>query len=45
MEAKIIEEKTGVSTIAAVDGMLINFGESINVQASRKTQKSLNKFF
>lgn len=44
-EAKIIEEKTSVSTVAAVDGMLINFGESINVQASRKAQKSLNKFF
>jgi len=44
-EAKLIEEKTGVTTIAAVDGMLINFGETINVQTSRKTQQGLNKFF
>lgn len=44
-EAKLIEEKTGVSTVAAVDGMLINFGETINVRASRKAQQDLNKFF
>jgi len=44
-EAKLIEEKTGVPTVAAVDGMRINFGETISVQASRKTQKGLNKFF
>lgn len=43
-EAKLIEEKTGVPTVAAVDGMLINFGEAINIQASRKTQQGLNKF-
>jgi phosphoribosyl 1,2-cyclic phosphodiesterase len=44
-EAKLIEEKTGVLTIAAVDGMLISFGETINVKASRKTQQGLNRFF
>ena len=44
-EAKLIEEKTGVPTVAAVDGMLINFGEAINVQASRKAREGLNKFF
>lgn len=44
-EAKLIEEKTGVPTVAAVDGMLINFGETINVQASRKTQQGINRFF
>jgi phosphoribosyl 1,2-cyclic phosphodiesterase len=44
-EAKLIEEKTGVSTVAAVDGMLVSFGETINVQASRKAQQGLNKFF
>jgi phosphoribosyl 1,2-cyclic phosphodiesterase len=44
-EAKLIEEKTSVSTVAAVDGMLINFGETINVRASRKAQQDLNKFF
>jgi phosphoribosyl 1,2-cyclic phosphodiesterase len=44
-EAKLIEEKTGVSAVAAVDGMLIQFGEVINVQMSRKTQQGLNRFF
>jgi phosphoribosyl 1,2-cyclic phosphodiesterase len=44
-EAKLIKEKTGVSTVAAVDGMLINFGETINMQMSRKTQQGLNRFF
>jgi phosphoribosyl 1,2-cyclic phosphodiesterase len=45
-EAKLIEEKTGVPTVAAVDGMLIAFGETINVQMrGRKTQQGLNKFF
>jgi len=45
-EAKLIEEKTGIPTIAAVDGMLIAFGETINVQRkARRTQQGLNKFF
>ncbi|MBX5328784.1 MAG: MBL fold metallo-hydrolase [Candidatus Bathyarchaeota archaeon] len=44
-EAKLIKEKTGVPTVAATDGMLIDFGEAINVQAPRKTQQGLNKFF
>ena len=45
-EAKLIEEKTGVPTVAAVDGMLIAFGETINVQRKgRRTRQGLNKFF
>jgi phosphoribosyl 1,2-cyclic phosphodiesterase len=44
-EAKLIEEKTGIPTVAAVDGMLISFGETISVQTSRKTQQGLNRFF
>jgi phosphoribosyl 1,2-cyclic phosphodiesterase len=44
-EAKLIEEKTGVATVAAVDGMLIQFAEAINVQMSRKAQQGLNSFF
>ncbi|PMB75093.1 MAG: MBL fold metallo-hydrolase [Candidatus Bathyarchaeota archaeon] len=44
-EAKLIEEETGVPTVAASDGMRINFGETITVQAGRKTQQGLNKFF
>ncbi|MEM3578411.1 MAG: MBL fold metallo-hydrolase [Candidatus Bathyarchaeia archaeon] len=43
-EAKEIEEKTGVSTIAAVDGMRIEFGEKINVHAPKKVQQGLNRF-
>ncbi|MGQ9530676.1 MAG: MBL fold metallo-hydrolase [Candidatus Bathycorpusculaceae bacterium] len=44
-EAKTIEEKTGVPTVAAIDGMRVNFGENITIQAGRKTQQGLNKFF
>jgi phosphoribosyl 1,2-cyclic phosphodiesterase len=44
-EAKLVKEKTGVPTIAAVDGMLVKFGETINVESSRKNQQSLNEFF
>jgi phosphoribosyl 1,2-cyclic phosphodiesterase len=44
-EAKLVKEKTGIPTIAAVDGMLVKFGETINVQSSRKNQPSLNEFF
>jgi phosphoribosyl 1,2-cyclic phosphodiesterase len=45
-EAKLIEEKTGVPTVAAVDGMQINFGEAINIQVrGAKSQEGLNKFF
>ena len=44
-EAKLIKEKTGVPTVAAVDGMRINFGEAISVQVGGKIQEGLNKFF
>jgi phosphoribosyl 1,2-cyclic phosphodiesterase len=44
-EAKLIEEETDVPTVAASDGMRINFGETITMQAGRKTQQGLNKFF
>ena len=44
-EAKLIEEKTGVPTVAATDGMRISFGETITVQTkSMKTQQGLNTF-
>jgi len=44
-EAKLIEEKTGVPTVAAVDGMLISFGENINVQTrTAKTKQGLDTF-
>jgi phosphoribosyl 1,2-cyclic phosphodiesterase len=45
-EAKLIEEKTGVPTVAAVDGMQINFGETIDIHVrGAKSQQGLNKFF
>jgi phosphoribosyl 1,2-cyclic phosphodiesterase len=44
-EAKLIKDKTGVPTVAAVDGMRINFAETISVQVSGKIQEGLNKFF
>jgi phosphoribosyl 1,2-cyclic phosphodiesterase len=44
-EAKLIKDKTGVPTVAAVDGMRINFAETISVQVGGKTQEGLNKFF
>ena len=44
-EAKLIKEKTGVPTVAAVDGMRINFAETISVQVGGKIQEGLNKFF
>ena len=44
-QARIIEEKTGVPTIAAVDGTRISFGETISVHVGgRKTQPSLERF-
>jgi phosphoribosyl 1,2-cyclic phosphodiesterase len=45
-EAKLIEEKTGISTIAAVDGMQVIFGEEILIQTElKRIQQGLNKFF
>lgn len=45
-EAKLIEDKTGVTTTAALDGMRISFGETIKIHVkSAKTQQELNQFF
>jgi len=44
-EAGLIEEETGVPTIAARDGIRIKFGETISVQTSRVAQQGLNRFF
>lgn len=44
-EAKLVEEETGVPTIAAADGMQIRFAETVDVQKSRKAQQGINKFF
>jgi len=42
-EAKLIQQKTGISTVAAIDGMHILVGDKILVQAPRK-QKGLDAF-
>ncbi len=43
-EAKLVEERTGVPTVAALDGMRIIFGEKIEVKTA-KTKQGLDKFF
>lgn len=44
-QAKLIQHETGVSTIAARDGMVVDFGENIIVQMSKgKRQRDLTSF-
>ena len=43
-EAKMIEDKTGVPTLAASDGMRISVGEKIRVERARRKQRGLNEF-
>jgi phosphoribosyl 1,2-cyclic phosphodiesterase len=44
-EAKIVQDKTGVPTVAAVDGMTIDFAESIGVSVGKgKGQRDLVGF-
>jgi ribonuclease BN (tRNA processing enzyme) len=43
-EAKMIEEKTGVPTLAASDGMRISIEEKIHVERARRKQLELNRF-
>ncbi|HEY4675143.1 MAG TPA: MBL fold metallo-hydrolase [Candidatus Bathyarchaeia archaeon] len=44
-EAKLVEVKTGVPTVAAVDGMRISFGEAITIQAEKgRVKQGLDTF-
>ncbi len=43
-EVRLIEEKTGVPTIAAFDGMKLRVGEKITVEKTRKSQQDLQDF-
>ena len=43
-EVKLIEEKTGVPTLAASDGMRISMGEDIQVERLGKKQQELDEF-
>jgi phosphoribosyl 1,2-cyclic phosphodiesterase len=44
LEAKHIQEKTGIPTIAGQDGMHITIGEKIQIQTPKRGQQSLNEF-
>jgi phosphoribosyl 1,2-cyclic phosphodiesterase len=45
-EAKLIQEKTNVPTVAAVDGMSVEFGEKIVLHVGRaRAQRGLRDFF
>jgi len=43
-EAQLIEERTGVKTVAAKDEMRIRIAEEITIEAARKKQPSLNNY-
>ena len=43
-EAKLIEEKTGVHTLAASDGMRLRVGEEIRVERAGRKQRGLEEF-
>jgi len=45
-EAKLIQERTGVLTVAGTDEMRIIFGENIKARTAKKNdQQNLNEFF
>lgn len=45
-EAKLIQEKTNTPTVAAADGMSIEFGETMTLQSGKaKAQQGLTDFF
>lgn len=45
-EAMVIEEKTGIKTVAATDGMRIDFGANIDISSRKaKKEEDLNRFF
>jgi len=43
-EAKLIQQKTGVPTIAAVDGMRLNVSDEIQIQKPSRKQRGLEEF-
>jgi hypothetical protein len=44
-EAKLVEQKTGVPTTAAVDGMTLNFGDVVQTEMSKqKSPRDLTSF-
>jgi len=43
-EARLVEEKTGVPTVAAKDEMRVRMGEKVQVEATKRKQPSLDRF-
>ena len=43
-QVKLIEEKTGVPTLAASDGMRLRVGEKIRVERTKRKQRGLEEF-
>jgi phosphoribosyl 1,2-cyclic phosphodiesterase len=44
-EAKVIQNKTGVPTIAAVDGMTVDFAETVDIRVGKgRSQRDLTGF-
>ncbi len=43
-QVKMIQEKTGVPTLAASDGMRLRVGEKIRVERTRRKQRDLEEF-
>ena len=43
-QVKLIEEKTGVPTLAASDGMRLRVGETIRVERTKRKQRGLEEF-
>ena len=41
-QAKLIQEKTGVTTVAAVDGMTVLFGSRLNIQPKKQRKNASN---
>jgi hypothetical protein len=44
IEAKHIQEKTGIPIVAAQDGMHITIGEKIQIQTAKRGQRALSEF-
>ncbi len=43
-EAKLIQQKTGVPTTAAMDGMRLKIGEKLEAQTPKRKAKGLDEF-
>ena len=41
-QAKLIQEKTGVTTVAAVDGMIVLFGSRLKIQSKKQRKNASN---